>query len=787
MHRATGRSGEVSDVGAGKYLFDLAGPFRIKAPDGGDLTPLGRKARGLLAYLAFKPDDPVPRERLMALLWSERGEDQARASLRQCLHELRPLNGETSGPLDIDRHHVTLAAAGIATDLARFDALAAAHDAPGLTAVLEGMARPLLEDLDDLDPAFDEWLAIERARHEDRQVARLIDVVQHALAQNDAAAARDLAIALVTRHPTNEEVARLAMTACHGCGQRDAVRRIQQRLQAALQRDLGAVPSPETVRHFDRLMKAPAIAEAPSKPDQIAAATTAPSPTQRRVLALAALAAIVVLIGGTAFLARGPRPASVETILVRALQVPPGDAAAQALRLGLAADLAHAVVGRDTAPRIAEDGSAVAGGARLILDGEARSDGSDLRATVALRSARSNEILWSGNFSQAATEADALRRQATVRIAQALTCALDARHQGGAALADGTIRLYLTACDAMTKNDPETARRIFKEITVAAPDSSRAWSDFAVASSWVAVCLLTGPEGEAMQQEASAAGARALELDPHNGKAYFARAIALQGNDKWMERVAVLRAGLAVEPDNPNLNNQMAEDLASVGRLHEALVFTRQSVAADPLSAEMTANLILHLAYDGRIGESQMLLTQAERLWPYDTAIWGARLSFATRFGDPAEALAMLNDPKAPNWMSPRHLLMWKSVVTAIQTPSPANVDAALAVIRENENGISDSNKGQLVQQLAVLGHLDEAFAMMDRIDGPILDGEDIWFRIYMAPFRADARFMPLAYRQGLVDIWTQTGKWPDFCTQKAPPYDCEGEAHRLMAAAHPP
>ncbi len=42
---------------------------------------------------------------------------------------------------------------------------------------------------------------------------------------------------------------------------------------------------------------------------------------------------------------------------------------------------------------------------------------------------------------------------------------------------------------------------------------------------------------------------------------------------------------------------------------------------------------------------------------------------------------------------------------------------------------------------------------------------------------RADARFMPLAARLGLVDYWLDTGHWPDFCTTEQLPYDCKEAA----------
>lgn len=789
MHRATGRSGEVSDADAGRYLFDLLGTFRLKAPDGSDLTPLGRKARGLLGYLALSADARVSRDRIVGLLWSERGEEQARASLRQCLHELRPLTAGDAPPLLVDRHEVVLSPGRIETDLARFEALVGRNDATALAARLEALTRPLLEDLDDLDPAFAEWLSIERTRYEDRQAGGLAAVVRHALAANEAGPARDLAMALAARYPADEELARLAMTASHACGQRDAVRRVHQRLETALRRDLGEAPSPETARHLDRLMKS-----APSTPasEQRALDTAPPSslavasPVRRRRMGRLAIAAVALAgaAAAAAFLIDGPRRDASDIILMRPLHVPPNDVPAQALRQGLSASLARAVIGKAAAFHIADEGdSGAARRAQFVIEGEAQTGGAELRATVNLRSTRNNEILWSGSFSRVTAEADALPQQAAVQIAAALTCALNTRYRGGAPLADGTIRLYLSACDAIARYDPQRARTLLKEVTAAAPDFSRAWSYLATASGYSAQELV-GADAEAMRREVDADADRALELDPHNDEAYYARAVALPpGLESWSERVAALRAGLAVEPENPDLNDQLAQDLFSVGRQHEGLTFMRRSAALDPLSPIRAGDLIQSLAFDGWLYEARMALGTAERLWPQDEDIWDARLTLAGRYGDPGGALAMLRDPHRPASMSGSTLLMWQGVMTALQSPTPENVDAAVALVMERAKTPDELGLGYLVHQLAVLGRLDDAFALAARDPGPMPTPYDEWmsFRNYMAPFRADPRFMPLAYRQGLVDIWVKTGTWPDFCVDKTVPYDCEVEAHRLM------
>src|SRR5918993_690303 len=62
----------------------------VRASVGGRAIRLrSRKARALLGYLALCDRGEETRERLVGLLWSESGEEKARASLRQVVHELR--------------------------------------------------------------------------------------------------------------------------------------------------------------------------------------------------------------------------------------------------------------------------------------------------------------------------------------------------------------------------------------------------------------------------------------------------------------------------------------------------------------------------------------------------------------------------------------------------------------------------------------------------------------------------------------------------------------------------
>ncbi len=83
-------------------VLHLSGSFRAER-DGVGLGGLSRRGQGLLAYLACQPGMRVERGTLADLLWSDRGEEQARASLRQELSLLRKMLGET---LMADQHCV---------------------------------------------------------------------------------------------------------------------------------------------------------------------------------------------------------------------------------------------------------------------------------------------------------------------------------------------------------------------------------------------------------------------------------------------------------------------------------------------------------------------------------------------------------------------------------------------------------------------------------------------------------------------------------------------------------
>ncbi|MCB1397191.1 MAG: hypothetical protein KDJ98_14770 [Rhodobacteraceae bacterium] len=87
-------------------LLTLSGSFRARDARDQSLLGLSRRGQGLLAYLATAPGMRAERGRLADLLWSDRAEAQARASLRQELSLLRRTLPD--GVLGADRQSVWL-------------------------------------------------------------------------------------------------------------------------------------------------------------------------------------------------------------------------------------------------------------------------------------------------------------------------------------------------------------------------------------------------------------------------------------------------------------------------------------------------------------------------------------------------------------------------------------------------------------------------------------------------------------------------------------------------------
>ena len=249
------------DVGARQAAvrIHLLGALRAISYLGEDLVPRGRKARAILGYLCLHAGQRVPRAKIASLLWDRVPDHQARASLRQSLRELLLAFGPLADEiLETDGEMVRLNQRVCWVDSAAI--LAGPHPAnllrTDLAALCEG---ELLEDLNGISEAFDEWLLMERARFA-TEITGVFDEELHQIAKADVPAERRAGLArrIIACDPTHEGASRILMTALADLGEKAQALREFERCRVAMRSRLEVEPSAESRALYERLRSATA-------------------------------------------------------------------------------------------------------------------------------------------------------------------------------------------------------------------------------------------------------------------------------------------------------------------------------------------------------------------------------------------------------------------------------------------------------------------------------------------------------------------------------------------------
>lgn len=224
--------------------FETLGTLRVTI--GNSPRPVkSRKSRALLAYLALSPQKSESRVRIAGLLWSEKTDKESRVSLRQQLRGLKhDLGTRGAEVLGSDRLNVWLAGDLIASDIGDLLAALGSGEIPELLIERKSVTDDFLRDLDDLDPAFDYWLAVQRESYRDQLVRKLSAMVV-AVAANSEQSHR-IALAIRNLDPTSEEACRILMQYHAARGDVTAALRIYSELWTLLDGEFDMEPAEET-------------------------------------------------------------------------------------------------------------------------------------------------------------------------------------------------------------------------------------------------------------------------------------------------------------------------------------------------------------------------------------------------------------------------------------------------------------------------------------------------------------------------------------------------------------
>jgi DNA-binding SARP family transcriptional activator/TolB-like protein len=234
-------------------LITLLGRFGLRV-GGQALETIPRKARALLAYLAMQDGKPVSREAMADLLWTDRGAEQARHSLRQMLLVLRrDLNRAGQPVLSSDERTLSFVPGTVESDVGRLRRLAGSAERADLAEAAGYYTGRLLDGFPAVAADFDDWLTQAREQVDEVTLDVLARLAESCTAAGDLHAAVSAAERMVAIDPLREDVHRRVMEAYWRAGRRsDAIKQYNACVEV-LKRDLDVAPSSETVALLARI------------------------------------------------------------------------------------------------------------------------------------------------------------------------------------------------------------------------------------------------------------------------------------------------------------------------------------------------------------------------------------------------------------------------------------------------------------------------------------------------------------------------------------------------------
>lgn len=228
-----------------KLRFTCLGAVRMRFREK-DVALGNRKARALLLVIAVARGEPTRREALAAMLWERSAQKQALNSLNQALYVLRrELTDAGFAGLHADGEIISLDADQVEADFFDLEDKSTSQDADSLFSAIALYTGPLMPGFAASAPAFEQWLATERARLAD--IAADAGLRLMTLAEADAGIdAQSAAENLLTIDPYNEAALRVLMHHLAANGRVGRALSVFSEFEQKLDADLSVAPTQKT-------------------------------------------------------------------------------------------------------------------------------------------------------------------------------------------------------------------------------------------------------------------------------------------------------------------------------------------------------------------------------------------------------------------------------------------------------------------------------------------------------------------------------------------------------------
>ncbi|MCH8996784.1 MAG: hypothetical protein IID48_00785 [Proteobacteria bacterium] len=530
--------------------------FELTDGQGKPITIRAKKERALLAYLAAH-DGGADRAHLSGFLWPDRGQEQARKSLRQSLVNLRKALNEADCVLPADRREkLSLDPATICVDVRRFEKLAAQNDFASLQQAADIHKGPFIQDVNFPGTPFQSWLDSERLRLDDLACDVFARLAEQLLDREHWDAAIETARRSIAIDPIREVGHRLSMRALNGLGRRSEALKQFHRLSGLLREELDVRPDPDTLQLYYELRRS-----RDGQPE-IGRGATTPAPLDAESLR----PGLVVL--PLRFIDAAHEDEDLTDGLTEELI-----ASLAAYRWFFVISALQAMTYKGK--RITPEELTRELGVRYVLDGRLRRSGNRLQLRLSLSETSRNEHLWSDRIECFLDEVLEAQDRLVRQIAHLIEPELIRQEEQLALRAPPddfdawrSIVRSRRLADLGREDSLAEARSLAREAISKKPDNAFGHAGLAWAL-WVSYMLAKG--GKSCLAEGSNAATRAIEIDPR----YYLGHMTLGGCELYQRDLdgatISLRRAIDLNPSFPVSYNQLISCLTNAGRPYDAL------------------------------------------------------------------------------------------------------------------------------------------------------------------------------------------------------------------------
>ena len=367
--------------------------------------------------------------------------------------------------------------------------------------------------------------------------------------------------------------------------------------------------------------------------------------------------------------------------------------------------------------------------------------------------------MWTEEFERPVSEIYVLQHEIAARVAVA--AGLRASAPASRRVDPQAYELYVRGREAhLNIRDAQAAAALFEQAVALDPEFAAAWAHLADARRSVAFRRwVQSPPSTAIDLSwfapALAAADRAIALDPRAPLPYEVRSRSFREVGRW-------RDSLEAAENAADRGGGSAGIYAMLGYQRQGATVARRIVERDPLNASGWMTLGRNCTFARDLPCAIEAFERYYRLTPDEPPYY---LAFVLhRAGRSAEARA-LTRRQDQTWreyfgpgLAPIDMQLMRAMLGEGDAPTSADLLATL-----QHGGYVDN----LIDAYAELNRGQEAALMLPYWTAASRPTMSALYDYPLAPMRARPEFWGLMEREGVSQLWRESGEWPDFCERE--------------------